>query len=402
MKWWARQVSNLRPPACKAGALPLSYAPGSPVRRAGGWQAYLLAAGPAARRTPVSWSASAMALRQACWSRASPGPFISAKRTTPALSMTKVPRLAKPRDVVEDPVRLGDRAVRPEVGQQRELVALAVGPDLVAVGRVDADRQHLDVVVDVVVEVVPHLAQLALAGAGEGERVEDQQHGALAPGSPRAGPPGCSGPSGRSRAPRRQPRWACDTPRVESGERRQPATRRRAAVGRAERRGLLLGLGPSAQTRRAPLQSLPALTVEVCCRPAVGADSLISLGSTCPSRPAFGVSSHTTPLSASGPRASTSSSNRSPSPSRYQSSTASTTSSVSSSTRSPHAVGQGVAEILVDVVVVPHLHDDHARLDAEPVRQAAYAVRPDQRSRSLSRASSSRPCSRRRTDAVSA
>jgi hypothetical protein len=26
---WARQVSNLRPPACKAGALPLSYAPGT-------------------------------------------------------------------------------------------------------------------------------------------------------------------------------------------------------------------------------------------------------------------------------------------------------------------------------------------------------------------------------------
>ena len=33
--WWARQVSNLRPLACKASALPLSYAPGTPVRRAG-------------------------------------------------------------------------------------------------------------------------------------------------------------------------------------------------------------------------------------------------------------------------------------------------------------------------------------------------------------------------------
>src|SRR5574337_1909760 len=26
--WWAKEVSNLRPPACKAGALPLSYSPG--------------------------------------------------------------------------------------------------------------------------------------------------------------------------------------------------------------------------------------------------------------------------------------------------------------------------------------------------------------------------------------
>ncbi len=25
--WWAKQVLNLRPPACKAGALPLSYSP---------------------------------------------------------------------------------------------------------------------------------------------------------------------------------------------------------------------------------------------------------------------------------------------------------------------------------------------------------------------------------------
>ena len=35
--WWARLGSNQRPPACKAGALPLSYAPDvqdlAPVRR---------------------------------------------------------------------------------------------------------------------------------------------------------------------------------------------------------------------------------------------------------------------------------------------------------------------------------------------------------------------------------
>ena len=35
-----------------------------------------------------------MALRQPSWSRAWPGPVISAKRTTPVLSMRKVPRLA--------------------------------------------------------------------------------------------------------------------------------------------------------------------------------------------------------------------------------------------------------------------------------------------------------------------
>src|SRR5947199_774386 len=38
------------------------------------------------------------------------------------------------------------------------------------------------------------------------------------------------------------------------------------------------------------------------------------------------------------------------------------------------AVDQRVTEILVDVIVVPHLHYDHPRLDAEPVRQAPYAV----------------------------
>src|SRR6059036_495341 len=29
-RWWARQVLNLRPLACEASALPLSYAPGNP------------------------------------------------------------------------------------------------------------------------------------------------------------------------------------------------------------------------------------------------------------------------------------------------------------------------------------------------------------------------------------
>ncbi len=46
--------------------------------------------------------------------------------------------------LVEDAVRLGDRAVRPEVGQQRELVPLPLGPDLVRRRGVDADGQDLD------------------------------------------------------------------------------------------------------------------------------------------------------------------------------------------------------------------------------------------------------------------
>jgi hypothetical protein len=37
-------------------------------------------------------------------------------------------------------------------------------------------------------------------------------------------------------------------------------------------------------------------------------------------------------------------------------------------------VQQQVPEIVVNVVVVTDLHDDHARLDPEPVRQATYPV----------------------------
>jgi hypothetical protein len=44
-------------------------------------------------------------------------------------------------------------------------------------------------------------------------------------------------------------------------------------------------------TSRVPDQFRPALTVDVCDSPAVGADSPISLGSTWPSRPVLGVSS---------------------------------------------------------------------------------------------------------------
>ena len=103
------------------------------------------------------------------------------------------------------------------------------------------------------------------------------------------------------------PEDALDAPSLGSGHGPQPAPAPDAAWGRAVRTVSSQRFFCAARgaTSRAPLQSLPALTVEVCCRPAVGADSVISLGSTCPSRPAFGVSSHTTPLSASGPRAST-------------------------------------------------------------------------------------------------
>src|ERR1700722_20602581 len=52
-------------------------------------------------------------------------------------------------------------------------------------------------------------------------------------------------------------------------------------------------------------QFRPALTVEVCERPAVGAASPISLGSTWPSRPVFGVSSRMYPPAERGGSAST-------------------------------------------------------------------------------------------------
>jgi len=46
----------------------------------------------------------------------------------------------------------------------------------VAVDRIDAHRQHLDLVVGVPPEVVPDSGELALTGSGEGQGVEDQQH----------------------------------------------------------------------------------------------------------------------------------------------------------------------------------------------------------------------------------
>jgi phosphatidylserine/phosphatidylglycerophosphate/cardiolipin synthase-like enzyme len=105
-------------------------------------------------------------------------------------------------------------------------------------------------------------------------------------------------------------------------------------VNRRQRR-LLAAFGA---TSREPTQ--PSLTVmlEVCESPAVGAASAISLGSTCPGRPVFGVSTQITPLSASGPIASINASTRSPSPSRHHMRTRSTTSSASSSSSSSPAL----------------------------------------------------------------
>jgi len=67
---------------------------------------------------------------------------------------------------------------------------------------------------------------------------------------------------------------------------RQPSAR--SSLQRLRRSTHLRALGA---TSRVPDQSRPALTVEVCDNPAVGAASPISLGSTWPSRPDFGVSS---------------------------------------------------------------------------------------------------------------
>ena len=70
--------------------------------------------------------------------------------------------------LLQHAVGAGDVAVRPEVGQQREGVALLVGPLLVHRRAVDRDRQRLHVVAAEVGDRVADRAQLALAGAGEG------------------------------------------------------------------------------------------------------------------------------------------------------------------------------------------------------------------------------------------
>ena len=163
--WWARQGSNLRPLGCKPSALPLSYAP----------------RGRTGRGRPSGQAASAAtALRQPSWSRASPGPLTSANCTAPGLVHQERAAQREPGAVVEHPVGLRDLPVRPEVGQQRELVALRVRPGLQGERVVHRDGQDLHVAVLEAGQVVAHRAQLAGADPGERERVEDHQHVAVA------------------------------------------------------------------------------------------------------------------------------------------------------------------------------------------------------------------------------
>ena len=77
--------------------------------------------------------------------------------------------------VEEDAVLLGDRAVRPEVGEQGEVVALLLGPGAQRGLGVDRDADELDAVVLEEVEVVAQRAELARAGAREREREEDER-----------------------------------------------------------------------------------------------------------------------------------------------------------------------------------------------------------------------------------
>src|SRR5690349_7522502 len=143
--WWARLGSNQRPPACKAGALPLSYAPRA-------WRPSLPQvvdshAGPRHRGPAPS-------------GRGPSRPGELRDRLAPRLLIAglsgsvvfREPHHAGPVDQegppvgeaalrIEHAVRLGHRAVRPEIRQQREVVAFALRPDLVAVRRVDADGQ---------------------------------------------------------------------------------------------------------------------------------------------------------------------------------------------------------------------------------------------------------------------
>src|SRR4051795_11419712 len=209
--------------------------------------------------------------------------------------------------LVEDPVGLRRGAVRPEVGEQREIEALLLAEGLEAEHRVRADRQDLHACVGVGGQLVTELAQLTCADPGEGKGVEDQQD--------RGAPQIREGDELLVLVGKAEVGGA-----IADGEAHAPIVpqrRLRAAFG---------------VTSRMPDQSLAAEMLLVCCSPAVGATSVTSPGSTCPGRPDLGTSSHTTPSSASEVSASVRASKRSPSSSRHQSRTTSATSSVSSST----------------------------------------------------------------------
>ncbi len=76
----------------------------------------------------------------------------------------------------EHSVLLGHGSVRPEVGEQVELVALLLGEGALRRLRVDGNSDELDALVAEEREVVPQLAEFARAGAREGEGVEDESH----------------------------------------------------------------------------------------------------------------------------------------------------------------------------------------------------------------------------------
>jgi hypothetical protein len=88
---WARQGSNLRPLACKARALPLSYAPRAPRVGAPGGES----CDPLEGVLPQAARALTASFQPDC-SRTSPGWFTSAKATLPSASTRKVARRAMP------------------------------------------------------------------------------------------------------------------------------------------------------------------------------------------------------------------------------------------------------------------------------------------------------------------
>src|SRR5918998_6610597 len=233
--------------------------------------------------------------------------------------------------VVKNPVVLRDLAMRPEVRQQWEIIALLVRPCLEGEHRVHRHGQHLHV--GELRQVVAELVQLAGAGLAEGERVKHHQHVA------------------DTVEPRQRPllvvlilqsevrspvshldRHVHSSPRLIRSPRR---TVRADAEGIRNRvRAQRLDLAAFAVASLVAAQSSLTLMLDVCANPTVLAASLMSEGSTCPSRPVLGVNTQMTPLSANGDRASTRVSTRSPSSSRHHSSTTSTISSESSSSSS--------------------------------------------------------------------
>ncbi len=74
----------------------------------------------------------------------------------------------------EHVVRPGDRAVGPEVGEQRETVSLVLRPGAQRELRVDRDADEVHAGILEQRDLVAQRAQLALAGAREGQREEDE------------------------------------------------------------------------------------------------------------------------------------------------------------------------------------------------------------------------------------